>query len=126
LLYNKHNNNKEIKIMARYDNDNTVLSYTQSGGTIELKTQSYHAPVHQVCFATDSTTGTLAIKARYHPLADVVVVYDEDNITPLVIDLTVPQPFKLEDNWVWSIIFEPTGVDASYKPLITSGEMCDI
>lgn len=106
--------------MANYDKHPT--SFTQSDGDVEVPTPSYHHSYTQVSFTTDSTTGTLEVFAKYHPLADEEVILEEDGITPLVIALSDPKTFNLVKKLTYSIIFKPTGVDASYTPLISSGD----
>ena len=101
---------------------NEYPSYTQADGAIEIKSPSWHSDTCQVSFDTDSTTGTIAVTAKYHPLAKVEVLYEEDGTTPLVIDLTDLKTFQLKDKWCYSLIFTPTDVDESYKPLVISGE----
>ena len=98
-------------------------SFTQASGVVEVNTPSYHDATTQVSFATDSTTGTLAVKAKYNQFADAEVVYEEDGTTPLVVDLSAPKSFQLFDKWVFSLEFTPTGVDASYNVCVASGEM---
>ena len=97
--------------------------FTQADGIVEAKTASYHDPVTQVSVATDSTTGTLAVKAKYNQYSDAELVYEEDGTTPLVIDLASLKSFQLFDKWVWCLEFEPTDVDASYTITVASGEM---
>ena len=96
-------------------------SYTQADGTVEVLTPSYNAPSAQVSFNTNCTTGTLAVKVKYHPEADAEVLYDEDGTTPLVIDLTALKSFQLYEKWVYSIVLTPTSVDGTYTPLVASG-----
>lgn len=98
------------------------FTFTQSDGVVEVVTPSWQREVNQVSFATDSTTGTLAVQVKYHPKANPEVLEDEDS-TAVEIDLTAPKTFQLTDKWVYSLIFTPTGVDASYTPLIASGDM---
>ena len=96
-------------------------SYTQDDGAIELETYSYNNDVNQVSWLTDSTTGTLAVSVKYHPLAQAEKLLDEDGSTQLIIDLSDPESFIIYDKFVYSIIFTPTDVDESYTPLLTSG-----
>lgn len=98
-------------------------SFTQADGAVVITTPSFDEPTSQVSFATDSTTGTVAIRAKYHPDADFETVYEDDGATALVIDLTNLKSFQLFDKWVYSFEFTPTDVDASYTPCVASGRM---
>ena len=101
-------------------------SFTQADGLVEVVTPSWHDSSCQVSWKTDSTTGTVAVYAKYHPDADMEAVLDEDGVTPLVIDFSdtaTVKTFQLFDKWVYSLYFDPTGVDATYTPLIASGEV---
>ena len=100
-------------------------SYTQADGTVEIITPSWHSDVVQISFATDSSVGVLNVSAKYHPLADPEIVYEEDGTTPLVIDLTATKSFQLADKWVYSLLFTPTLVDVSYTPLLASGDFIE-
>lgn len=100
---------------------NDLVSYDQEDGTVEIISHSYHDNTLQCSFATDSTTGTLAVQARYHKDADPEIVYEADGTTALVIDLTSLKTFQLKEKWVYSLIFTPTGVDATYTPILASG-----
>lgn len=102
---------------------NKLTSYTQADGAVEVNAPSFHEPVNQVSFSTDSTTGTIAVRAKYHPKADFETVYEDDGVTALVIDLTDLESFQLFDKWVYSFEFTPTGVDATYTPCLASGRM---
>ena len=101
----------------------TNQSYTQADGAVEVRTPNYYEPTTQVSFSTDSTAGTVAVRAKYHPDADFETVYEDDGTTALVIDLTDLKSFQLFDKWVYSFEFTPTGVDVSYTPCIASGRM---
>lgn len=111
--------------MARHLNLNTsqIQAFTQADGVVVVENISWYYPCTQVSFSTDSTVGTLTVKAKYHPEADFETIYDEDGTTPLEIDLTNLKSFQLRDKWVHSLEFTPTGVDVSYTPLLTTGIM---
>lgn len=98
-------------------------SFTQTDGVQEVLTPNYHMPFTQVSFDTNSTTGSVLVKVKYHPDSAFENLYEEDGVTPLSIDLTNLKTFQLEQKWVYSFCFEPTNVDASYTPLISSGIM---
>ncbi len=100
-------------------------SFTQADGAVEVFTPSFHEPVSQVSFSTDSTAGTLAVRVKYHPKADFETLYESDGTTPVVITLASHKTFQLFDKWVYSFEFTPTDVDASYTPLIAVGRMYD-
>lgn len=106
-------------------NFNKQQTFTQADGNIEVLTPLRDMPSCQVSFNTTSTTGTLAVFAKYHPSAKEEVVFDQDGTTPLVIDLSSVKSFQLYDKWVYSFIFKPTSVDGNYTPCITSGVFID-
>lgn len=99
------------------------VSYVQSDGAVEVVNASWHYPCTQVSVSTDSTAGLLGVKVKYHPEGDFEVVYAEDGVTPLTIDLTNVKSFQLQDKWVYSLEFTPVGVDNSYTPLLATGVM---
>jgi hypothetical protein len=103
--------------------EKNLQSFTQADGAVEVLTSSWHDSTTQVSFATDSTTGTVAVSARYFPNAEAEPVLESDGETAVVIDLTAPQTFQLFDKWVYSFVFTPTSVDATYTPLIASGDI---
>ena len=103
---------------------NVNKSFTQADGEVEVVTPSYDDSCTQVSFKTDSTTGTLAVYAKYHPDADKEPILEEDGTTPLVVNLASDNhTFQLFDKWVYSFVFVPTSVNNTYTPLVASGEI---
>ncbi len=97
-------------------------TFTQADGVVEVKT-NWHKPDLQVSFGTDSTAGTVAVAAKYHPTSEFETIFEEDGTTPLVINLTDLKTFQLLGKWVYSLQFTPSGVDVSYTPCIAQGKL---
>jgi hypothetical protein len=103
--------------------EKNLASFTQADGAVEVLTPSWHDTCTQVSFSTDSTVGTVAVEARYFEGAEAEPVLEDDGVTQVVIDLTDIKTFQLFDKWVYSFVFTPTSVDATYTPLIASGDI---
>lgn len=102
-----------------YKNKN-IQTYTQADGVVEVSTANQNVLGHQVTIGGDSTSGTLAFEVKYHQDGQFETLYEADDTTAKVIDLSDPRTFTAE-GCINAFRITPTTVDASYKVLILSG-----
>lgn len=102
----------------------TILNKTQAEGEVSTKLADFKSTHVQVSFNKSAglVGGTLAVQAKFDRDAMWEDVLDETG-TPRVVDMSNPSTFKVENAWVWSLKFTPTGLTAgeSYSVFINQG-----